>query len=110
MAHRFVRATPIRDRLPELRHRLDAGDVEAMRPFGPALTAALDGARYDPAAGEAVWVEEDYCSPPLAQERAAVLDDYFTDLRIVESDVDPETGWGRIADLPGLWEALAPDA
>ncbi|GAB6860347.1 hypothetical protein ACFR97_09615 [Haloplanus litoreus] len=109
MAHRFVRATPIRDRLPELRTRLDAGDVEAMRPFGPALTAALDDARYDPATDEAVWVEEDYCSPPLAQERT-VLDDYFTDLRIVESDVDPETGWDRIADLPGLWAALAADA
>jgi hypothetical protein len=110
MAHRFVRATPIRDRLPGLRDRLGAGDIEAMRPFGPALTAALDDARYDPATGDAVWIEEDYCSPPLAQERAAVLDDYFTDLRIVESDVDPETGWDRIANLPGLWEALAADA
>ena len=27
--------------------------------------------------GYAVWEEEDYCTPPLAQERAAVLDGFF---------------------------------
>jgi hypothetical protein len=26
--------------------------------------------------------EEDYCSPPLAQERAAVLDTYFDDITV----------------------------
>jgi hypothetical protein len=109
MAHRFVRATPVRDRLSELRARLDDGDVAAMDPFGPALAAALEDARYDPATGEAAWIEEDYCSPPLAQERT-VLDDYFTDLRIVDEDVDPAAGWDRIASLPGLWESAGPDA
>ncbi|WP_251341426.1 hypothetical protein [Haloplanus halophilus] len=106
MAHRFVRATPDRDRLPELRRRLDDGEIATMRPFGSALTAALERARYDPATGEAAWVEEDYCSPPLAQERAAVLDDYFTEIRVVDPDVDPAAGWERLDDLPGLWAAL----
>ncbi len=27
--------------------------------------------------GGAIWKKEDYCRPPLAQERAAVLDQYF---------------------------------
>jgi hypothetical protein len=26
--------------------------------------------------------EEDYCSPPLAQQRAAVLDTYFDDITV----------------------------
>jgi hypothetical protein len=32
--------------------------------------------------GVAVWEEEDYCRTPLVQERAAVLDNYFHDLRV----------------------------
>jgi hypothetical protein len=32
--------------------------------------------------GAAVWEKEDYCHTPLAQERAAVLDSYFHDLRV----------------------------
>lgn len=81
MAYRFVRARPIEDQLPELRERLETGEIEAMNPFGEAMTLSLTDARYDPDTGEAVWVEEDYCSPPLAMEREAVLDEYFTDLR-----------------------------
>ncbi|ELZ32009.1 hypothetical protein C474_07582 [Halogeometricum pallidum JCM 14848] len=37
-------------------------------------------------------------------ERAEVLDDYFTDITVVEEDIDEATGWQRIDDLPGLWE------
>jgi hypothetical protein len=110
MAHRFVRARPHRDRLPELRERLDGGDIAAMEPFGEAMTTALDRARFDPETGEAVWVEEDYCSPPLAMERAEVLDEYFADLAVVEQDVDEADGWARIEDLPGLWEQVLEDA
>jgi hypothetical protein len=29
-----------------------------------------------------IWSEEDYCSPPLAMEREAVLDRYFTDIKV----------------------------
>jgi hypothetical protein len=27
-----------------------------------------------------MWIEEDYCSPPLAMERKVVLDRYFDDV------------------------------
>jgi hypothetical protein len=108
MAHRFVRARPKSERLPELRERLDSGDIEELEPFGEAMTDALDRARFDPDSGEAVWIEEDYCTPPLAMERAEVLDDYFEAITIVEDNVDEAAGWERIDDLPGLWErALA---
>lgn len=81
-----------------------------MEPFGRALATALENARFDPARGEAVWVEEDYCTPPLAMERAEVLDDYFADVTVVEEDVDEAAGWRRVAGLPGLWEQGLDDA
>ena len=103
MAYRFVRARPKRDRMPELREQLDSGDIRQLEPFGVAMTKALQDARFDPESGEAVWVEEDYCTPPLAMERSEVLDEYFEDLTVVEEDVDESEGWERIEDLPGLW-------
>ena len=106
MAYRFVRAQAIEERLSELRDRLDSGEIGEMDPFGEAMTTALDAARFDPETDEAVWVEEDYCSPPLAMERAAVLDDYFEELTVVEADVDERDGWARIQGLPSLWNRL----
>jgi hypothetical protein len=110
MAYRFVRARPVRDRLPELRQRLDDGEIAGMEPFGEAMTTALDRARLDPETGEAVWVEEDYCSPPLTMERAEVLEDYFADITVVDPDVDEADGWARIETLPGLWDRVLEDA
>ncbi|MFT4883350.1 MAG: hypothetical protein ACI8U4_000855 [Natronomonas sp.] len=106
MAYRFVHARPKHDRMPELRERLDSGDIEQLEPFGTAMTKALDDARFDPETGEAVWVEEDYCTPPLAMERAEVLDDYFEDLIVVDENVDEAAGWERIDDLPRLWDRV----
>jgi hypothetical protein len=103
MAYRFVRATPNADRLDDLRERLDSGDIGEMEPFGRAMTRALEKARFDPDTGDALWVEEDYCTPPLAMERA-VLDDYFESVTVVEESVDEAAGWARIEDLPRLWE------
>ncbi|MCS7350718.1 MAG: hypothetical protein RMM10_04250 [Anaerolineae bacterium] len=102
MAFYLVRARLRIDRVAELRARLERGEFRAMQPFGPALTAALENARWDPETGEAVWEEEDYCSPPLAMERAAVLDHYFEDLRVER--VRSGEGWRRIAELPSLWD------
>src|ERR671927_943207 len=98
MAEYLVHAVPLADRLPELARRLRAGEFRQMRPFGRALTEALEGARVAPD-GRAVWEEEDYCSPPLAQERAAVLDTYFADLSVER--VQHGEGWKRIEQLPG---------
>lgn len=104
MAHRFVTARPILDRLPELRTRLESGEIESMQPFGASTTEALERARYDPDTGQARWVQQDYCTPPLAQERSAILDMYFEDIEVTDRDVDPSDGWTRIEDLPSLWE------
>ncbi len=100
MAHYLVRARALTDRLEDLRRRLEVGEIRVMRPFGTALDYSLKHARLDPE-GWAVWEEEDYCSPPLAMERAAVLDDYFTDLEV--EPVERGQGWARIEDLPPLW-------
>ncbi|MFW5900722.1 MAG: hypothetical protein ACOCTH_02985 [Halodesulfurarchaeum sp.] len=106
MAKRFVRARPKEDRLLELRERLSSGEIESMDPFGPAMTRALENARFDTANGEAVWIQEDHCSPPLAMEREEVLDDYFETITVVEEDVDEAAGWQQIDDLPGFWEQV----
>lgn len=104
MAHYLVRAEPVREALPELRAELEAGDVEALSPFGPELDHALREARWDADAGEAVWEEEDHCTPPLRMEREAVLDRYFEGIEV--EAVDAGEGWDRIDGLPGLWEEM----
>ncbi|HWC19338.1 MAG TPA: hypothetical protein VG498_20165 [Terriglobales bacterium] len=99
MAHYLVRAKPKLDRLAELRQRLSESAFINLRPFGKALTESLNNARIQPN-GTAIWEEEDYCSPPLAQERAAVLDLYFDE--IVVEQVNAGDGWSRIKKLPKL--------
>jgi len=101
MAYYLVKAKFHQNLLKELRSRLDSGEIKEMRPFGSALQFSLENARVDQP-GWAVWEEEDYCRPPLAQERAAVLDTYFTDLSVEK--VERGDGWSRIESLSGLWE------
>ncbi|HLE73444.1 MAG TPA: hypothetical protein VI688_04310 [Anaerolineales bacterium] len=74
-----------------------------MRPFGESLHYSLENARLQKN-GIAIWEEEDYCRPPLAQERAAVLDDYFTGLKVER--VEEGDGWARISDLPDMFRTL----
>lgn len=100
MAYYLVTARPHLELLPELRRRLDQGEIRTMRPFGTALHSGLDEARLLDD-GWAAWEEEDYCRPPLAMERAAVLDTYFTDLSVEAVAVG--TGWARLANRPRLW-------
>lgn len=99
MAHYLVRATPKAHRMAKLASELDAGAFVDLEPFGRALTRSLRGARVD-GDGGAVWEEEDYCTPPLAQERAAVLDQYFDGIRV--EPVEAGEGWRRIEALPHL--------
>lgn len=49
----------------------------------------------------ALWIEEDYCSPPLAMERENLLDLYFNDIT-VESIESEEEGWYMLHDKPRL--------
>jgi hypothetical protein len=104
MAFYLVSAVPKNQRLEELALRLSRDEFLTMQPFGRALSAALKGARIR-RDGVAVWEEEDYCDPPLAQERAAVLDRYFDDLRV--GAVAKGEGWRRIEAYPRLFPALA---
>ncbi|HSD92313.1 MAG TPA: hypothetical protein VLB11_04735 [Methyloceanibacter sp.] len=100
MAFYLVSAVPRHDLMRELAERLARDDFVKMKPFGRALTYGLRNARVR-SDGVAVWEEEDYCSPPLAQEREAVLDAYFGNLRV--ETVNEGGGWDRIEDLPRLF-------
>jgi hypothetical protein len=101
MAYYLVKAKPHEEKLDELRAWLDSGEIARMRPFGQSLSYSLENSRRAPD-GWAVWEEEDYCRPPLAMERAAVLDEYFTHLSV--EPVEPGAGWEQIESLPRLWE------
>jgi hypothetical protein len=102
MAYRFVRARPLRQRLSELRDCLEYGEIKQMEPFGLAMAKASQDARFGPETGEAIWIEEDYCSPPLAMERVEALDEYFTEITVVDKNVRESDGWEHIEDYPGL--------
>jgi hypothetical protein len=104
MAHYLVTATPREELLAELSERLERDEFVTLRPFGRALTASLRRARRLPN-GKAMWEEEDYCRPPLAQEREAVLDRYFDQIS-VESVVEG-TGWVLIEAFPAMFPELA---
>jgi len=101
MAYYLVTAKPIQPKMAALRKWLDSGEIRAMRPFGQALQMGLDNARWQSDA-TAIWEEEDYCVPPLAQERAAVLDEYFTELEV--QHVSKGECWKQIDPLKNIWE------
>ncbi len=77
----IVRAKPKND-LSGLRKELALGNISKLRPFGETLHHGLQNARFDTNNSYAMWVEEDYCSPPLAMERESVLDRYFDDITV----------------------------
>lgn len=104
LAHYLVTATPQFERLEDLRSRLAAGEFVSLEPFGEEVSDSLRNARRRED-GTAVWEEEDYCRPPLAQERQAVLDQYFTDIAV--EAVNEGEGWRRIEQLPHLFPDLA---
>ncbi len=104
MAHYLVTATPREDLLAELSERLERDEFLPLRPFGRALTASLRRARRLPD-GQAMWEEEDYCRPPLAQEREAVLDRYFEEISV--EPVVEGTGWALIEAFPAMFPELA---
>lgn len=104
MAFYLVSARPINERLDDLREKLNQDAFIKLRPFGRTLSQSLRNARRHPD-GTVVWEEEDYCSPPLAQERSAVLDRYFSSI-----DVEPVAegqGWKKIQTYAPLFPELA---
>ncbi|MFQ5924291.1 MAG: hypothetical protein ACE5M4_15760 [Anaerolineales bacterium] len=103
MAYYLVRARPKLNKLGELEKLLMRKAFEGLRPFGQALSTGLCGARIGED-GVALWEEEDYCSPPLAMERAAVLDTYFDDIQVEAVKVGE--GWNRIQSLPCLFPGV----
>jgi hypothetical protein len=107
MAYYLVSAVPRRDLLEDLEAKLARDEFMPLQPFGRALSRSLRGARQRPD-GMAVWEEEDYCRPPLAEEREAVLDHYFDGLKV--EPVQEGVGWQRIDYLPRLFPGLANSA
>lgn len=103
MAHYLVTAKPKSGRLGDLLGNLRKNAYAAMRPFGKTLTDSLRNARLRDD-GYATWEEEDYCSPPLAEERAAALDEFFDELTV--TPVQEGTGWEKIKGLPRLFPGL----
>jgi hypothetical protein len=101
MAHYLVRARVKAEKLGELSERLAADAFVDLEPFGRALTRGLRGARVE--GDGAIWEEEDYCVPPLAEERAAVLDTYCDGITV--EPVAKGEGWRRIEALPHLFPA-----
>lgn len=103
MAHYLVTAKPKPGLLEGLLRNLREGAYASMRPFGKGLTYSLRNAR-SREDGYATWEEEDYCSPPLAQERAAALDEFFDELTV--APVRAGAGWQQINQLRPLFPEL----
>ncbi|GBC69673.1 hypothetical protein HRbin01_01375 [archaeon HR01] len=99
MAYYLVKARIIGGRIKELRDKINSGQISSLKPFGRALEYGLANARYS-FDGYVMW-EEDYCSPPLAMEREAVLDHYFVDLSVER--VGEGMGWRGITHYPSFW-------
>jgi hypothetical protein len=102
MALYLVKARPRKDLLDNLHKELSSGIISKMRPFGQSLKHSLENARID--SNIALWIEEDYCSPPLAMEKEAVLDRYFDDINVEKVRSEEEGGWNMIGDKPMLWD------
>jgi hypothetical protein len=101
MAIYIVKARPKND-LSSLRKELNSDEISRLRPFGKTLQYGLVNAKINPKDGYALWIEEDYCIPPLAMERESVLDKYFEDIT-VQPIASEKEGLDRIAKFPGLW-------
>ena len=99
----MVKARPKKEILKNLQKDLNSGKISNMRPFGHALQYSLENARIDNENPDyAIWIEEDYCSPPLAMERESVLDQYFNDIEVLRVESEEE-GWKMIREKPSLW-------
>ena len=74
-----VRARFKTDTAAELRRKLDDGSIAAQQPDGQEIVDSLGRAVVRPS-GDVQWSEMCFCDPPLAHERATVLDHFFDTL------------------------------
>ena len=98
----YIVRAKLKNDLSGLRKGLESGKKSKLRPFGETLHHSLQNARFVTNNSYAMWVEEDYCSPPLAMERESVLDRYFDDIT-VERVNSEEQVWKTLYDKPLLW-------
>lgn len=93
----------VKNNIFKLHQEMESGKIKKLIPYGNSLHNSLQHAKKDDKDWVyEVWIEEDYCSPPLAMEGERVLDRYFTNivLEIVESE---EVGWAKIKDKTSIW-------
>jgi hypothetical protein len=93
MALYLVRANP-KQNLHNLQKELESVSIAKLERFGETLSYGLSNTKKD-VDGNMICSEEDYCSPPLAMVREAVLDRYFTDIK-VERIQNEQVGWNKI--------------
>lgn len=103
MSFYFVRAEVKKDKLDELTVKLMNEEFKDLQPFGRALNFSLKNAKILED-NILAWEEEDYCSPPLAQEKKAVLNKYFDNIKI-ELVLKGE-GWKKINHLRGMFTSV----
>lgn len=103
MAHYLIKAKPKDGVLGNLEKSLKQNLFFDIKPFGKALTLGLKNARLH-SDGEAVWEEEDYCNPPLLEEKSKVLNLYFSS--IITEKVNKGEGWRKIKTLPKLFPEM----
>ncbi|MBN2554020.1 MAG: adenylyltransferase/cytidyltransferase family protein [Spirochaetales bacterium] len=97
MAHYLVQAKLKPNHESDLKSEIEKRSFTGLEPFGRALSFGLENARIG-RPGVWLWEEEDYCTPPLKQERDAVLDRFFT--AISTERVAEGQGWLKIEHLP----------
>ena len=103
MAYYLVEAD-LKDNLKdELKQKLINNEFKHLNPFGKALTYSLENVKKNDK-GKILWEEEDYCSPPLKEEKEAVLNKYFENIKVKK--VNKSAGQEKIKNLPELFKDI----
>ena len=80
-----VKARFDKSKAGEFYAKLTDGTIQAQKPDGQGIIDGMNRAVIDDS-GFILWSEECYCDPPLAHERATVLDHYFSEIETEEID------------------------
>lgn len=93
----------VKNNIFKLHQEMESGKIKKLIPYGNSLHNSLKNAKKDDKDGVyVVWIEEYYCSPPLAMERKSVLDRYFIDI-VIEIVKSEEAVWAKIKDKTNSW-------